>query len=70
VGDDVGLQTDSGREDSGRREENTRRVGREQDAKPYLRFSTADARGSDPGENTEAVGDADAVASTRLVSRT
>src|ERR1041385_614069 len=39
---------------------------REQDAKPYLRFSTADARGSDPGENLEAVGDADAVASTAL----
>jgi hypothetical protein len=39
---------------------------REQDAKPYLRFSTADARGSDPGENTEAVGDADAVSSTAL----
>src|SRR5215217_5641883 len=37
---------------------------RGQDSKPYLRFSTADARGSDPGENTEAVGDADAVAST------
>jgi hypothetical protein len=37
---------------------------REQDAKPWLRFSTADARGSDPGENTEAVGDADAIAST------
>jgi hypothetical protein len=39
---------------------------REQDSKPYLRFSTADARGSDPGENTEAVGDQDAVASTAL----
>ncbi len=39
---------------------------REQDSKPYLRFSTADSRGSDPGENTEAVGDADAVASTAL----
>jgi len=39
---------------------------REQDSKPWLRFSTADARGSDPGENTEAVGDADAVASTAL----
>ena len=37
---------------------------REQDSKPWLRFSTADSRGSDPGENTEAVGDADAVAST------
>ncbi|HEU4770164.1 MAG TPA: zinc-dependent metalloprotease, partial [Pyrinomonadaceae bacterium] len=39
---------------------------REQDMKPYLRFSTADARGSDPGENTEAVGDGDAIASTTL----
>jgi uncharacterized protein DUF4953/uncharacterized protein DUF5117/uncharacterized protein DUF5118 len=39
---------------------------REQDLKAYLRFSTADARGSDPGENTEAVGDGDAVASTTL----
>jgi len=37
---------------------------REQDSKPYLRFTTADARGSDPGENTEAVGDADAVVAT------
>ena len=34
---------------------------REQDKTPWLRFSTADSRGSDPGENTEAVGDADAV---------
>jgi hypothetical protein len=39
---------------------------REQDAKPWLRFSTADARGSDPGENTEAVGDADAIVATGL----
>ena len=39
---------------------------REQDSKAYLRFSTADARGSDPGENTEAVGDGDAIASTAL----
>ena len=39
---------------------------REQDAKPYLRFSTANSLGSDPGENTEAVGDADAIASTAL----
>src|SRR6185503_15253057 len=37
---------------------------REQDAKPWLRFSTADSRGSDPGENTEAVGDADAIVAT------
>ncbi|MGO9258444.1 MAG: zinc-dependent metalloprotease [Bryobacteraceae bacterium] len=39
---------------------------REQDDKPYLRFSTANAAGSDPGDETEAVGDADAVKSTAL----
>ena len=39
---------------------------REQDAKPYLRFSTANSFGSDPGENTEAVGDGDAIVSTAL----
>lgn len=39
---------------------------REQDTKPWLRFSTNDSRGSDPGENTEAVGDADAIVSTGL----
>jgi hypothetical protein len=39
---------------------------REQDSKPYLRFSTADTRGSDPGEETEAVGDEDAITSTTL----
>jgi hypothetical protein len=39
---------------------------RAQDSIPYLRFSTAGSRGSDPGELTEAVGDADAVKSTRL----
>ena len=39
---------------------------REQDTKPWLRFSTAGALGSDPGENTEAVGDADAIRSTAL----
>ncbi len=39
---------------------------REQDEKPWLRFSTAHSNGSDPGENTEAVGDADAVAATTL----
>ena len=37
---------------------------REQDKTPWLRFSTADSRGSDPGELTEAVGDADAVKAT------
>jgi hypothetical protein len=39
---------------------------REQDSKPWLRFSTHDAQGSDPRDNTEAVGDADAVKSTGL----
>ncbi len=35
-----------------------------QDKTPWLRFSTAKSGGSDPGELTEAVGDADAVASS------
>ena len=39
---------------------------REQDEKPYLRFSTEGQGGSDPGDETEAVGDIDAVAATTL----
>lgn len=39
---------------------------RVQDSTPWLRFSTAGTRGTDPGENTEAVGDADAIAATGL----
>ena len=39
---------------------------RQQDKTPWLRFSTAGTRGSDPGENSEAVGDADAIQSTAL----
>ena len=39
---------------------------RQQDQTPWLRFSTADAAGSDPGDLTEAVGDADAVRSTAM----
>ena len=39
---------------------------REQDEKPYLRFSTEGAAGADPGDETEAVGDADAVRATAL----
>jgi hypothetical protein len=42
------------------------RWARMQDTVPWFRFSTANALGSDPGENTEAVGDADAVRSTAL----
>jgi hypothetical protein len=38
----------------------------EQDQTPWLRFSTPGAGGSDPGELTEAVGDADALKSTAL----
>jgi hypothetical protein len=37
---------------------------RTQDSSPWLRFSTADARGSDPGELAEAIGDQDAIWST------
>ena len=39
---------------------------REQDKTPWFRFSTANAQGSDPGDETEAVGDADAVKSTAM----
>ena len=39
---------------------------KEQDDKPWLRFSTANANGTDPGEETEAVGDADTVKATAL----
>ena len=35
---------------------------RQQDATPWLRFSTEGSAGTDPGELTEAVGDEDAVA--------
>jgi hypothetical protein len=38
----------------------------EQDSKPWLRFTTDHSGGTDPGENTEAVGDADAVYSTGM----
>ena len=38
----------------------------EQDSKPQYRFSTANAAASDPGDNTEAVGDIDAVRATSL----
>jgi hypothetical protein len=39
---------------------------REQDTKPWLRFSTSGSAGTDPGELTEAVGDQDAVRATTL----
>lgn len=39
---------------------------RQQDTTPWFRFSTDGSAGSDPGELTEAVGDADAVKSTAL----
>jgi hypothetical protein len=37
-----------------------------QETTPWLRFSTAGTRGTDPGEQSEAVGDIDAVEATRL----
>lgn len=39
---------------------------RQQDTTPWDRFSTANSGGADPGENTEAVGDQDAVYSTGM----
>ncbi len=39
---------------------------RQQDQTPWLRFSTSNSAGSDPGELTEAVGDADAIKATTL----
>ena len=39
---------------------------REQDQKPWLRFSTAGAAGTDPQDETEAVGDIDPVRATEL----
>jgi hypothetical protein len=39
---------------------------REQDDHPEYRFSTAGSSGSDPGEQTEAIGDIDAVTATTL----
>jgi len=39
---------------------------RQQDQTPWLRFSTSNSAGSDPGELTEAVGDADAIQATTL----
>jgi len=42
------------------------RWAREQDEKPYLRFSTEGGAATDPGDETEAVGDIDAVTATTL----
>ena len=39
---------------------------RQQDATPWLRFSNMDSGGADPGDQTEAVGDQEPVAATRL----
>jgi len=40
------------------------RWSREQDSVPWLRFNLSDSRGADPGDHTEAVGDADPVKAT------
>ena len=55
-----------GAQDSGRREADARQVGARAGQHAVARFSTANSAGSDPGEETEAVGDADAVKSTAL----
>jgi len=39
---------------------------RAQDDTPWYRFTTTDSRGADPGELTEAVGDADSITATTL----
>ena len=41
-------------------------IVKEQETKPYLRFSTEGAAASDPGDSPSAVGDADTVAATTL----
>ena len=61
----MGLQADPGAH-ARRGEETLNEWARQQDATPWLRFSTSESAGSDPGELTEAVGDADAVGSTAL----
>jgi len=45
-------------------------VAHEQDTHAVLRFSTYNSAGSDPGELTEAIGDADAIKSTALGVKT
>lgn len=40
------------------------RWSREQDTVPWFRFSLSDSRGSDPGDHSEAVGDADPIKAT------
>lgn len=40
------------------------RWSREQDATPWYRFNLSDSRGADPGDHSEAVGDADPVKAT------
>jgi hypothetical protein len=42
------------------------RWAHEQDTTPWLRFSTYNSAGSDPGELTETIGDADAIKSTAM----
>jgi len=41
-------------------------LAREQEKTPWLRFNTSDSGGADPGEQSEAVGDSDAVKATTM----
>ena len=55
------------RKDAGRRKEDAQRMGQGTGCKILVCvFPPINARGSDPGENTEAVGDADAIVATGL----
>ena len=66
LGHAVGLHADPGAKTPTKKKPTLDKWAREQDKTPWFRFSTPSAAGSDPGEETEAVGDADAVKSTAL----
>ena len=67
MGDHVGLQADSETQEPRTRKRQRSTNGRaNRTISRYLRFSTDNSGGSDPGEETEAVGDADAIKSTGL----
>ena len=66
MGHDVGLQAYSRGTDARRGAPTLDAWAREQDQTPWYRFTTAQAGSSDPFNQTEAVGDADALRATAL----
>ena len=66
LGHDVGLHADPRRADSGRREADARQVGARAGRQAVAALLDRGRTRLDPGEETEAVGDADAVAATTL----